>query len=172
MKKSQLSQLTSILLLFLLLLGAVVIALPLNKRVKELRSNKVVAVELLQQTQTDFNDLNTLLGEVATSEATKKALSNSVPVGVEQDALILELTNLAKASKFDLNAMNFSTAVDQELGNTLIIAANFTGQVKNLVGFLQAIETADRLMQVTSMNVQLTSTEDLVFNLNIEAYYQ
>ncbi len=172
MKKAQLSQLMSILLLFLILVGAVVITVPLNQKVKEIKANKVVAGDLLQQTQTDFDDLNALLAEVSTSEATKAALVSAVPVGVAQDEFILELTELSKEAGFDLNAMNFSTAVDQALGGKLIVAANFSGDVDDLIKFLQSIEKADRLMQVTSLNVQLTSTEDVVFNLNIEAYYQ
>lgn len=172
MKKAQLSQLMSILLLFLILVGAVVVTLPLNKKVKEIRANKVVVAELLQQTQADFDDLNDLLSEVSTSEATKAALVKAVPVGLSQDELILELTELADDADFDLNAMNFSTAIDQVLGNTLIVAANFSGSVDDLIKFLQSIENADRLIQVTSLNVQLTSTEDVVFNLNLEAYYQ
>lgn len=172
MKPSQFSQLFSIILLFLVIVGTVVFVLPMSDKVAALKEDKAAAALELEGIQSEYDALSALAENVAKSAATKQALTDAVPNGYSQDELILELSKMADDLDFDLNAMNFSVSADQEYGNSVTVAANFSGSYDDLINFLRKIEGGDRLMQVTSIAVQLTSTNDIVFNLNIEAYYQ
>jgi Tfp pilus assembly protein PilO len=126
----------------------------------------------IQLMQSNYESLELLAQEISQSDAAKGEFLKLVPVGTSQDELILDLEKIADSLDFDLNAMNFNMSVDQVRGNTINVAANFSGTYNDLIAFLEKIETADRLMRVTSMNVQLSNSSDIVFNLNIEAYYQ
>jgi Tfp pilus assembly protein PilO len=172
MRKGQLQQLVSVILLLLLVVGVFVLIMPMRDKVTDLKADKQVVADQLQGLQSEYEDLEALSSEVATSSTVKNDLLDSVPVGYSQDELILELADLADDAEFDLNAMNFAASVDQASGNFVSVSANFDGDYGDLIKFLQALEGADRLMRVSSLSVQLTSTEEVVFNLNIEAYYQ
>ena len=172
MKKGQVTQLVSILLLLLLVTGVAIFVLPMRGKIADLKVDRGAVVDELQGMQSELDNLTALSDDVASNETTKNALLASVPSGYSQDDLILELSEMAEDLGFDLNAMNFSQAVSQDYGNTVTVAANFSGDYDDLIDFLQKVEIAGRLMRVTSLSVQLTSTEDVVFNLNIEAYYQ
>lgn len=172
MRKGQFTQLGSVLLLILIVVGSVLFVLPMRDTIAELKITRDSVSDELQGLQSELESLEMLAEDVGKSEATKTALLSAVPSGYSQDALILELYEISDGLNFDLNAMNFSGSVDQELGDVISVSANFSGSYDDLIDFLQKLENADRLMQVTSLSVQLTSTEDVVFNLNIEAYYQ
>ncbi len=172
MKPGQGSQLFAIVLLLLLIVGVLAFVLPMRGTVAELEVTKAAKADELQALQSELDALSTLASQVAESETTKQALLAAVPVGYSQDELILELSQMAQDSNFSLNAMNFSQSVDENFGNTLSITANFSGSYDDLINFLQKLETAERLIRVTSLNVQLTSTSTVTFNLGLEAYYQ
>lgn len=170
--KNQVSQLVSILLLLLILVGSLLFVLPLHDKITALESTKETLAGELQGLEARYQELASFSEEVTASEATKNALKNAVPSGYDQEDLILELSAMAEDLKFTLNALSFSDSVDADFGPTLTVTANFDGSYDDLVAFLQKIEAADRLMRVTSMNVQHTSTSAVTFNLTIEAYYQ
>ena len=170
--KNNISQLTSIVLLFLIIVGSVLFVLPMRDKISELQASKDTLTAELQTLDAEYESLAALSEAVAASETTRNALKAAVPTGYDQEDLLLELSQMATDLDFTLNAVNFSSTVDTDLGTTLTITANFDGTYDDLVGLLQKIETADRLMQVTSMSVQRTSTSDIAFNLSIEAYYQ
>jgi Tfp pilus assembly protein PilO len=172
MRKGQITQLFSVLLLMLLVVGVAVFVFPMREKVAGLKVERDAISDQLQGLQSELDSLTALSEDVAKSEATKDALLASVPSGYSQDGLILELSEMSEDLSFDLNAMNFSQSVSQDYGNTVTVAANFSGSYDDLIDFLQKLEIASRLMRVTSLSVQLTSTESVVFNLNIEAYYQ
>lgn len=166
------SQLLSIVLLFLVILGSVFFIFPMRDSVADLKVERDAVLANFQELDTNYSALSTLSNDVAKSQATRNALAQAVPQGLSQDDLILDLSEMAEDAGFDLNAMSFSKGVHQEFGNTLTVTANFSGSYSQLIEFLQQVESADRLMQVTSLNVQLTSTTAVVFNLSIETYYQ
>lgn len=172
MKKSQISQLVSVLLLLLIGVGIMIFVLPMRDKIATLKESRDTVASELESLQSEYDALSALSEDTAASDASKQELLNAVPSGYSQDDLILELSGLAEAADFDLNAMNFSEAVDQEFGNTVLVSANLSGSYNDLVTFLQKVENADRLMNVQSISVQLTGTDSIVFNLNIEAYYQ
>ena len=170
--KNNFSQVISIVLLFLIIVGSLLFVLPLRDKIAVLQANEGTLSGELQTLEARYDSLATLSEEVAVSETTRNALKAAVPTGYDQESLVLELSQMATDLRFTLNALNFSNTVDAELGTTITITANFDGSYEDLVAFLQKIETAERLMQVTSMNVQRTSTSTIAFSLTIEAYYQ
>lgn len=172
MKSSQLSQLFSILLLFLLIVGSVLFIFPLRDRIAELRVTEEQVKGDLVVLEQDYAELSALSEQVASSEATRESLSAAVPSGYAQDRLIFELSAIASDLGFKLNSMTFSDTVSEAYGNSVSIYANFTGSYEDLIAFLQKVENSERLMRVLTLNVQRTSTSDVAFNLQIEAYYQ
>lgn len=172
MKNSSLSQLVSIVLLFLIILGSTVFILPMREKIAMLQGNRDALSTELALLEADYQDLKTLSENVASSEMTRTLLKAAVPVGYDQDALLLELSEMAEGVGFTLNAVNFSSTVSEMYGNAITMSANFTGTYDDLVAFLQALESADRLMRVENMSIQRTSTSTIAFNVSIEAYYQ
>ncbi|MBU0982158.1 type 4a pilus biogenesis protein PilO [Patescibacteria group bacterium] len=169
--KGQTSQLLAILILILLFVGGFFIVEPLRKDVSAKKAEVSERAETLQTLQSEYDELQALADEASVSEAKKDQLLKAVPVGKDQDGLILELTGLTQELGFGVNAINF--ALTSGTGqNSILVTAVFTGTYEDLIDFLQKLENADRLFQVKSISVQLTSTTDVVFNLNIEAYYQ
>ena len=170
--RGQTSQLLSLILLALLIGGVLLFVSPLQKKVAANRASVDVRSLELQSLQSEFDSLKTLADEVAKSEAKRDILLNAVPIGHSEDDLLVELTDLTASLAFGVNAINFALGSDPDLGDTVTVTANFEGSFANLVEFLQQIENADRLFQVKSISVQRTGTDEVVFNLIIEAYYQ
>ena len=170
--KSQSSQLVSLLLLLLILGGGFFFIRPLNEAKGLAQADADAKALELETLQSEYDELKALSDEVAKSAAKKEALLAAVPVGPAQDDLILDLTKLTAELGYDVNAINFAMQADPNLGNTISITANFVGSYDDLIGFLQKLENASRLFSVSSISVQKTSTTDVVFNLNIKAYYQ
>lgn len=172
MQSGQSSQLLSILLLLLIVVGSVVFVLPMRKDLVTLKTQEAAASGELQALDAEYAELSALSEQVAKSESVKEALLKAVPVGYEQDALILELSDLAEKTGFTLNSVGFSLGSDEVLGNTLSVTMNVSGSYASLVEFLQKLETADRLLKVSSLSVQRTGASSVSFNLQIDAYYQ
>ncbi len=172
MKNNSFSQLVSIVLLFLIILGSVIFVLPMRDTIAALQVTETALSGELATLETNYEALNSLSEEVATSETTRDSLKAAVPVGYDQDALLLELSTITDEIGFTLNAVSFSDTVSPEYGKTINISANFTGTYDDLVSFLQAIESADRLMRVSNMSFQRTSSSAVAFNVSIEVYYQ
>lgn len=170
--RSQHSQLLSVLLLLMMSVGAMVFVIPKRAEVKELQTKVEERASALASTELDYVSLQSLAEEVGSSASAKEKLLDAVPVGTAQDELILELSEIARKAGFQLNALNFSEGEDQEMGSYLGVSANFSGDYDKLIAFLQRIENADRLMRVTNLSIQLTSTDSIVFNVNIAAFHQ
>jgi len=172
MAQARSSQLISILLLLLIVLGSVFFVVPLRDNIAELRGEKETEATALAELQTEYDELNALSQEISKSEATQDALQKAVPAGVGQDDLILELVDIAENSGFEARVMSFSLRTDKDFGNAVGVSMSLAGDYDDLIEFLQSIEGADRLMQVDSISVQLTSTSTITFSVSLEAYYQ
>lgn len=172
MKTGQYSQLISIVLLFLIVLGAVLFVFPMRDDIEAYKTQETALAAEVANYEAQLSELTALSEQVATSETTKQTLMAAVPDGYSQDELILELSSIAEDLEFTLNAVNFSDTTSEEFGNTVEMTANFSGTYEELIAFLQKLETAERLMRVVSLNVQRTTTTDIAFNVGIEAYYQ
>lgn len=172
MKNYQISQLVSIILLLFLILGGVFFVSPMRGKTVELSVQRDAASVDLQGLQSQYETLAALAAQVSASSVTKSKLLTAVPVGTAQDKLLDELTKMADELDIGMNSISFSESLDSDFGNYLNISANFQGSYDQLIAFLQKIENASRLLRVTALSVQLTSTTDAVFTLSMEAYYQ
>lgn len=160
-------QLLAIFLILVMILSGLFFVNPTRESLSLNKNELTVASENLLELETELNALKEVESKVSDSAGAKSELLALIPVGVNQDKLIVEISDLAEESGLDLNSMSFTDSVD-----SVSVSANFQGSYAKLVDFLQAVENSSRLMTVSSLNVQLTSTTDMVFNLNIEAYYQ
>lgn len=172
MKSSSTSQLFSLLLLFLMIVGAVFFVMPMRDSIAVLSTQRTTSVDALTALQTEYDSLSALASEVSQSESAKESLLKAVPSGYGEDTLITDLSGMAQEAGFELNAMTFGVDVDEQLGKTISVTANLTGSYDQLVDFLQSVEAAPRLMRVTTLNVQRTSASAVAFNVQIEAFYQ
>lgn len=172
MKQNQLSQLFSIILLFFIILGGVFFVMPMRENIAILDVQKVASADELQQLQSQYDSLAQVAAQVDASSGAKVELLNAVPVGIDEGKLLDEIVSIADEFEVTMNSVSFSKSSDNDFGNILGVTANFKGSYEQLVSFLQKIENAKRLMRVTALSVQLTSTEDSIFNLSIETYYQ
>lgn len=170
--KGQSSQAIGLLLLALLVAGGLLFVQPLREKVAEAQIHLDSKAADLQLLQSEFDELQALADEVSKSEAKKKSLLDAVPVGHREDELILELTGLTAELGYEVNAINFALSNESDLGSTIVVTANFQGDYADLITFLQKLENADRLFQIKSISVQLTTTTEVIFSLNIQAFYQ
>lgn len=168
----QFSQLVSVLLLIAIAVGAFVFVGPMRSNVTDLKTQVDEAGMELETLNYEKDRLGAMAAQIGDSESSKDELLEAIPVGENQDAIITELNSLAEEKGISMNSLNFTVSSDDDFGNVLNISANFSATYENLLGFLQKIENADRLFKVNSLNVQLSTTTDAVFNLNLEAYYQ
>ena len=165
-------QLISILLLLLTALGVVLFILPLQERTAGLVEARANQAALTQMLETELSQLAALQSRLSSGELRESVLESSVPVGPSQAPFIDEISEIAEARGFDLNAMNFSTSTSAEFGSMLTASANLSGNFENLDELLTSLENATRALRVLSMNIQLTGDSSMVLNLNMEAYYQ
>lgn len=166
------SQLVSILLLLFMILGGVFFVVPMKDNVASLAVERDAASSDLQGLQSEYEELAALAAKVSESAATKAKLLAAVPVGTTQDKLLDELTKITSDLEIDMNSVSFGKSSDQDFGNYLSVSSSFKGSYEQLISFLQKLENAERLMRITTLSVQLTSTTDAVFTLALEAYYQ
>ncbi len=172
MTRSHRIQLLAVVLFILMVLGLVLFILPMQRANKALQLDKREAVAERQEAQLSLEKLSQLSDELSASESTKKALLRAVPSGLSQDALILELKELADEADFNVNNMSFSERNSEGLGEVLSVGLSLAGDYSDLTTLLELIEEADRLMEVSSISVQRIDPQSILFNLTVEAFYQ
>ncbi|PIZ75285.1 hypothetical protein COY05_04075 [Candidatus Peregrinibacteria bacterium CG_4_10_14_0_2_um_filter_38_24] len=111
------------------------------------------------------------------SEVKKTELLKSVPSDVNQDQVIRDLIDMAKAHDIKLNSIGFGKGASSKEGvGSLRINASFEGNYSDLVSFLESLEQSARVLIVDSINVQLGKTDLLdstraTFSLSMQAFY-
>ncbi len=166
------SQLVSILLLILIIAGSVFFVLPMRENIASLKEEKSVADENLLTLQSQYDELNALSQEIAKSKSIQETLQKAVPVGIKQDELILELTDMAESLDFEVKVLSFSMRRDATYGNVISLSMSLNGTSDALIEYLQMLEAADRLLNVTSISIQQNNTESITFGVNLDVYYQ
>ncbi|MBD3330556.1 type 4a pilus biogenesis protein PilO [Candidatus Peregrinibacteria bacterium] len=167
---------------FFILLSLIVFVLVSRTFVSQADS----AEESLSQKQTEYQEL---LAKINSFEADKEELdltsdvqrlnvSKAIPVGLNQDTVIENITNVAEENGIQLNSIGFGRGgVLSEGIGVLRVNASFEGDFDDLISFLEGIEGNERLMKVNSISVQLSAFEvagirRTNFSLSIESYYQ
>jgi len=162
----------SVVLLLLMIGGAFVVVLPLRADVVALRAQRDEVISQKQDLQAHYDELSALSTEVTQSEASKKTLLKSVPVGFAQSSLLTDLVKISQEAGFTLGNLTFSPGTNAEEGEYLMLSLSLRGSYAKLFDFLKKLENAPRLFRVISINVQRGDGDDIVFNLILNAYYQ
>jgi Tfp pilus assembly protein PilO len=176
------SRKSSIIALALLIVGLLIAVLyvrPLYISIGELTTERDEMIELKADLDQKLSDLKELQAELeSSSEISKEKSLIAIPEKLEQETLITDLAKIAEKNDMVLGGLNFSIPLGSEPGeiSKVGINTNITGNEKNLVSFLKALEGISRKIVVKSISVQTGETESGIprvnFNLNMEAYFQ
>lgn len=180
MKKNPATIIVSVLvLLFLALL--VLYTLPARDRIAEFRAQVSALEAEALVVQADVDRLTSLKEILPKGEVQRLALTNAVPLALQQDRLLTELHTIATTHNIAFDSLSMST-VDNVLTkvSAVSLSSTFTGNYEDLVAFLEGLESASRRIEVKSINVQLLPSEEghndekprASFSVTMEAYYQ
>lgn len=164
-------------LLVIAILVAVLIWKPMRDEVTTLSADLIAQQTELSTLQAELASLTGLESKIPTAEVERERILTLVPEGLNEDALVKQLSSIAKTVGVSLTSMSFSLQNAQTDGaDTVTISANFVGYYNSLISLLQALETSPRLFKVSSVGVQLGEVTEagylMTFNVSLEAYYQ
>lgn len=171
--------LVALLFFLITLLAAIFYVKPLWDEVSSLslgRDDKLNQKQTLSDQLTNLQQLQQNL--TGSSEITKETTLASIPEKLEQDKLIVDLTDIALKNDIILNGVNFSISTTEIPGQVSKVGvnANLSGSESSLVSFLRGVEANRRKIIVKSITVQsgerATGVARVNFNLSMEAYYQ
>ncbi|MFA6435620.1 MAG: GspMb/PilO family protein [Candidatus Gracilibacteria bacterium] len=177
MSKKSSPQLITAGLLVIAVLVAILIWKPMRNEVTVLSADLTARQTELATLQAELASLTGLESKIPTAEVEREKLLTLVPEGLNEDAVVKQLSAIAKTVGVALTSMSFSLQNAQTDGaDTLSISANFTGYYNSLIPLLRALETSPRLFNVSSVGVQLGDVTEsgylMTFNVSLEAYYQ
>lgn len=167
----------------LLLLGAVtayaLYLRPVLGEYNDLKASVSDKEEVISELEDKIDVYKSAEGKAdVTTDVQRLSLLNSIPVGVEQDAVIESVIKIAEANDIELRSVSFglSEGYKDDIG-VLKINASFEGDYGDLMNFLEGIEQNARLLKVTSVNVQVSQFEGVdvkrvTFSLSMDAFYQ
>jgi len=167
--------LLSVILLFAVVIGLLFFVNPTRTQIGLLEANLAEKELQVSDLQARVTELEAIQSEVGSSGISEDKLLTQVPEGMAQDELIVDLSELSTTAGIALHGMSFSTVQSAEGAGVISVSASFDGDYEDLIGFLQAIEDSSRKIKVKSINVQLSSEDDVAkanFSLLMEAYYQ
>lgn len=167
--------LLSVALLLAVVLGLLFFVNPMRTEIGLLETNLTEKELQVDDLSAKVAELEAIREEVGSSGISEDKLLTQVPEGVSQDELIVDLSEVSIAAGIELHGMSFSIVENEEGVGVITVSASFDGDYEDLIGFLQAIEDSARKIKVKSINVQLSSEDDVAkanFSLLMEAYYQ
>lgn len=178
-KKSSLHLLALFFVLVAVLLG-VLVWQPLRADVQERSAELASAQTRLNQVQAQVAEFASLESSLPVAETERKKILQAVPVGLNQDQLVEDLSAIAETVGISLNSVTFSLQSSQNSASKSLhlvsMAANFNGSYSDLVSLLKAFEGNARRFKVTSIGVQLAEVteegQQMNFSVSLEAYYQ
>lgn len=159
------------------LLAGVFVLNPVRGK-RETKAADLIAAETnLQSVQVEVDRLKSLEAKLPLAETERQKLLLSVPDGLDQDQLILDLKRIGEEAKVSLNAISFALQPDRYNAHSVSVVSNFTGRYEDLFALLLALESNSRLFRVNSIGVQLSDSDDegkqlMNFSVTLEAYYQ
>lgn len=176
------SRKTPIIALVLLIAGLLIALLyvrPLYVDIGEMSSARDEMIDLKTDLEKKLSDLKALqAGLEGSTEISQEKSLIAIPEKLEQETLITDIAAIARENDMILSGLNFSIPLRSEAGEIAKVGinTNITGNEKNLVSFLKALEGISRKIIVRSISVQIGETEFGIprvnFNLNMEAYFQ
>lgn len=139
-------------------------------------SSKTIEVETLQNQNEALKKAQeeySLSSEVERLESFK-----AIPLELNQDEVINDLTEIAENYDITLHSISFGKGQENSQGvGSLRISASFEGNYLDLTDFLEGLEQNARLFIVDSISVQvgraeISNIERANFSLTIEAFFQ
>ncbi|HAU40293.1 MAG: Tfp pilus assembly protein PilO [Candidatus Peregrinibacteria bacterium GW2011_GWF2_43_17] len=167
--------LMSVVLLLAVVLGLLFFVNPMRAEIGLMEVNLAEKELQVSELSAKVAELEAIKEEVGSSGISEDKLLTQVPEGISQDELIVDLSELSTTAGIELHGMSFSTVESEDGAGAVSISASFDGDYEDLIGFLQAVEDSSRKIKVKSINVQLSSEDDVAkasFSLLMEAYYQ
>jgi len=155
--------------------GARPVAEEVNQIQADISSKEVSIVELTDKIQ-KYTDAEESL-QISTEVQRQQSLS-AIPIGMQQDEVIENIINITREHDIELKSLSFGKGSAEAEGiHTLRVNSSFEGNYADLISFLEALETNERLVKVDSINVQINKVtiSDLtraIFSLSMEVYYQ
>ena len=174
MKKSNFLNFLSVIFLIVIVLGVVFFVNPMKLEMDQLNTDLDLKTLEVSTLEARVLELESLQEELSASGTTEEKLLEQVPVGMNQDELLTNLSDLADESGITLNGVSFSPTEGDE-SNIVSISASFDGDYEDLIGFLETVEDNTRTFYVKTISVQLSeegSTAHASFGLVLDAYYQ
>lgn len=167
----------SFLLFLFLFLGGVFYVKPLWEETNASTVERDTFLSQKQQLSTRLENLKKLeVNFNASSELNQKTTLVSIPEKLEQDKLIVELSDIAAKSDIILNGTNYNISTNASSGQIqkVLINTTFVGTEDALTAFLRGIEASKRKIVVKTITVQIGDAETGIsnFTLSLEAYYQ
>ena len=165
----------SVVLLLAVVLGLLFFVNPMRAEIGLMEVNLAEKELQVSELSAKVAELEAIKEEVCSSGISEDKLLTQVPEGISQDELIVDLSELSTTAGIELHGMSFSTVESEDGAGAVSISASFDGDYEDLIGFLQAVEDSSRKIKVKSINVQLSSEDDVAkasFSLLMEAYYQ
>lgn len=140
------------------------LALSEQQKTQELQAAQQ-SLDVARKTKEDFDRL---------TEAEKENLRTQIPVGVEQQSIIQELSTIAERYNTRLVSITFSNSPEKEGIKRIAVVANFVSPIplaSNAVAFLGAVENSNRLL-ITRSVALLFSPSRSDMTLTLESYYK
>ncbi|HCW32785.1 MAG: hypothetical protein UT55_C0068G0011 [Candidatus Peregrinibacteria bacterium GW2011_GWE2_39_6] len=178
-RKSSTSTLIAAGFLILAILITALLWLPTRDNTQILKENLTTKNTELTQINTQVASLVDLEANLPVSEVERQRILAKVPIALNQDQLVKDISAIANSVGISLNSVTFalSPSEQKEQANVVNMVANFAGDYNNLIALLEAIERNNRLLKVSSIGVQLGETSDegkqqMNFSVSLESYYQ
>lgn len=165
-------------LILITVFGYVFLVGPLAKGVAVLKDevdSKEVMVSSINSEIEAMKEASVELGD--SSDVERNNILKMIPIGPHQDDVIRALTKEGAKNDVILNSLSFNNVPSKKAGVGIMRAnASFEAAYVDLAAFLKDLETSSRLLNVDSINVQVSrlalAGERVNFSLVIEAYYQ
>jgi len=163
-------------LIIIMVVVYVLVLKPMRQNLVQSQAKSASVKSELSILKSDLNDLQSLASDDAESTASRDALLEAIPIGLNQDSIIADLNGFAKDSKMQMNSITFSNLGDRDKIKSVGITGNFLGTYNRLITFIEAIEQSDREYSIVGMNVQVDANpgvdQEVSFTLSLETFYQ
>jgi Tfp pilus assembly protein PilO len=169
----------AIILLILALAGLIFYVKPSWDEVDSLAKGRDEKSAQKSQLQTQLTELQKIQEQLnMTSEVNRQTSLAAIPEKLEEDKLILDLTDIASKNNIVMNSVSFGIPTAASGGEIAkaTVNANLVGTESDLIKYLKGVESNARKILVKNITVQLASQEAEIklanFNVSMETYFQ
>ena len=170
-----------------LLIGAVVVysnfVVPTYSDIQTLKDKQLADENLLNDQRDAINAVNKLLGQYQSLTDIQNSISTVLPIQEEVPSIVEQIQGIAGLNNMTITGLSLQyPPIKAVPKDSLIkpvgivrITVKFTGDYRNVKGYLEGLETNIRLMDVSSLSVDVGGAAGktaLNYSLIIDTYYQ